>query len=64
MVIDESASKHRDSIDELLEEMTSWNVRGFLLSVRCVDTRYPALLSEIQIVNLMYLIYVLADNLK
>lgn len=60
--IDESVLKHRVGIDELLEEVTTWDVHGFLLTVGCGDTRYPALLSDLQLANLMYLVYVLADR--
>jgi len=62
IVIDEAILKRRDDLDELLEEMTSWKVRGFLVTVRCTDTRYPALLSESQVANFMYFVYVLADR--
>jgi hypothetical protein len=61
LVIDESALRNRDALDEFLDIITVWDLAGVYLVVRCNDLTYPALFEEIPLANLAYLVYVLAE---
>jgi hypothetical protein len=60
LVIDESALRSRDALNEFLDIITVWDLAGVYVVVRCNDPNYPALLEETSLANLMYLVYVLA----
>lgn len=61
LVVDESALRTRDALDEFLDIITTWDMAGFYLVVRCNDLNYPALFEEVSLANLVYLVYVLAE---
>lgn len=60
LVIDESALRSRDALNEFLDIITVWDLAGVYVVVRCNDLNYPALFEETPLANLMYLVYVLA----
>lgn len=59
LVIDESALRNRDALDEFLDVITAWDVAGVYLIVRSSDPSYPAAVDETSLANLLYLVYVL-----
>jgi len=61
LVLDENALRSRDSLDEFLDIITSWDVAGFYLVVRRNDRSYPAAFDDSVLLNLVYLVYVLAE---
>lgn len=59
LVIDESALRNRDALDEFLDLITAWDLAGVYLVVRCNDPSYPALFDDGPLANLVYLVYAL-----
>jgi hypothetical protein len=61
LVVDETALRSRDALDEFLDIITAWDITGVYLIVRPNDPNYPALFEEVPLANLIYLVYVLAQ---
>jgi hypothetical protein len=61
LVMDETALRNGDALNEFLDIITAWDVEGFYIVVRRTDRGYPAYCEEIVLRNQMYLAYVLAE---
>ena len=62
VIVDETPLQDQTAVDDLLNELTALTVSGFYVVVRRNDDTYPARFEVDVLVNLMYLVYVLADR--
>ncbi len=61
VAFDEVALKNREALEEFLDDISSLRADGFYILVKRGDPNYPAAFEEDPLVNLMYLVYVLAE---
>ncbi|MFV2044890.1 MAG: hypothetical protein ACC700_16850 [Anaerolineales bacterium] len=59
-VVDESALKNREALDEFLDIISAWEVHGFYFLVKSDTAQYPPRYEEAWLENLLYLAYVLS----
>lgn len=61
LVLDENAFRVKEALEEILDIVTAWNVKGFYVVVRRNDTSYQAAFDPDVLGNILYLVHVLSN---
>jgi hypothetical protein len=61
LILDENAFRGKEALDEILDIVTAWDVKGFYIVVRRNDTSYQAAFDPDVLGNILYLVHVLSN---